>query len=93
MQKRDCCDPCTLILLAFLLAYPICKNWSADRMNIFGNFIVAFGGLLLSAAAKKSSQESKCSSAKSDAQLQQLQDEIDDLQKKLRQLTPEVSKP
>ncbi|MCW2278483.1 hypothetical protein [Heliophilum fasciatum] len=58
MSLLEGLSPKELVIIAALIAILIIDDLSADDLNVLGNFVVAVGGLLLTAAAQKSSQES-----------------------------------
>jgi hypothetical protein len=69
--------PVQLSLLATLIGLLLIDNLNVDQQKVLGNFIVAIGSLMLTAAAEMSSQQS------SDTNMQQ---QIDDLKRQIKEL-------
>lgn len=62
-------DPDVLALLSALIAIDLAKGMDIDEQNIFGNFIIAVGSILVTIAAaeeaqKKAQEEAKAKEAK-----------------------------
>jgi hypothetical protein len=73
--------PNQLIIIDALISLAISDDFSADDLNILGNFIAAAGALILTKAAQLSAQNSK-NNAKQ--QLQDLEEQIDRIKRSLR---------
>ena len=83
MSFFNCITPCQLIFVAAVVTVIISDGQSADDLNIWGNFIVAVGSLMLTVAAKL---QTDASNAQKKDEQDSLQKQIDALQKKLGQI-------
>jgi len=77
-------DPCEMVVLCAVLAVSLSDGLSAADLNVLGNFIVAVGGLILTWAAQKQNLcESADSSDGEKMSLNDLENAVRDLQKRL----------
>ncbi|BDR69920.1 hypothetical protein K144313037_13320 [Clostridium tetani] len=58
MGSFNCVSPEELSFIANIIAIELSAGKNADELNVFGNFIVAIGGLMLAIAAQKQNLES-----------------------------------
>lgn len=84
MSYLESINPDQLSLLAVLIALLLSKEGNAGELNVWGNFIVAIGSILLTIAAQKEFQEKAASvqDPSTTEQIARLQLQIDQLYKK-----------
>ncbi len=81
MSNLQSINPDELVLIAFLLGITPIKSHNPDELNVLGNFLVAIGGIILTAAAQQQYLISQKQNDKQDMQKQ-----IEELRLQIQQL-------
>lgn len=80
-------DPDELAILATAVAVALSKRLTLDQTNIYGNFIVAVGSIMLTMAAQEEALKTKDNDQDTDTkkQLQEMQKQLNQLLKESNQ--------
>lgn len=81
MTYHDSLDADELALLATVIAIVFAKKLTLDQTNVYGNFLVAVGGIMLVIAALEDARKAKDEDKDADTkrQLQKMQEQLDQL--------------
>ncbi|MDD2421694.1 MAG: hypothetical protein PHU78_06100 [Heliobacteriaceae bacterium] len=84
MSWLDCLDPTELAIIALIVSLVLSSDQNADELNVWGNFVVAVGGLMLVIAAQKQFRQNK--QQEKEQEKEDIQQQLQSLQKMLEQL-------
>ena len=81
MTYHDSLDADELALLATVIAIVFAKKLTLDQTNVYGNFLVAVGGIMLVIAALEDARKAKDEDKDADTRkkLQDMQQQLDQL--------------
>ena len=83
MPDHESIDANELAVLSTILAIALSKNLTLEQTNVYGNFLVAVGSIMLTIAAQEEATKSQSDNKDTDTkkQLQEMQEQLNQLLK------------